>query len=61
MSVNYKDLPDYGQFIQSYFVDQEMLKNQDVGTVLIQTAEAQSGTDTANNNNNNNNTEGYSG
>ena len=38
MSISYTKLPDYNQFVQSYFVDQELLNTQDVGTVLIQDA-----------------------
>jgi hypothetical protein len=32
MSTSYKELPDYNQFIQSYFVDQELLNSEDAGT-----------------------------
>ncbi len=38
MAINYKQIPDYNQFVQSYFADQELLDTQDVGTVLIQDA-----------------------
>lgn len=64
MAVSYTQLPNYTQFVQSYFVDQELLDTQNVGTVLVQTAEEQNGTDTTNNDNNNNNINnvtGYSG
>ena len=44
MAVNYTQLPDYIQFVQSYFVDQELLDTQNVGTVLVQTAGDQNGT-----------------
>lgn len=41
MAINYKQLPDYNQFVQSYFVDQELLDAQDVGTVLVENATVQ--------------------
>ena len=34
MAINYKQLPDYNQFVQSYFVDQELLDAQNVGDKL---------------------------
>lgn len=42
MALSYTQIPDYNQFVQSYFVDQELLDTQDVGTVLVQSANAQS-------------------
>ena len=41
MAINYTKLPDYNQFVQSYFVNQELLDTQDVGTVLVENANTQ--------------------
>jgi len=41
MAINYKQIPDYNQFVQSYFADQELLDTQDVGTVLVENASTQ--------------------
>ena len=41
MAINYTKLPDYNQFVQSYFVNQELLDTQDVGTVLVDNANTQ--------------------
>ena len=42
MALSYTQIPDYNQFVQSYFVDQELLDTQDAGTVLVQSANVQS-------------------
>ena len=44
MALSYTQIPDYNQFVQSYFVDQELLDIQDVGTVLVQSTNIQSST-----------------
>ena len=44
MSTSYKELPDYKQFIKTYFVDKEALANQDVGSVLVKSTNMQSNT-----------------
>jgi len=41
MAISYTKIPDYNQFVQSYFVDQELLNTQDVGTVLVENANTQ--------------------
>jgi len=64
MATIYTELPDYNQFVQSYFVDQQLLDTQDVGTVLIQNASVESDnqnqteSETQDTNNNTNNGQG---
>lgn len=39
MSISYKELPDYNQFIQSYFVDQQLLDSEEAGTAEFEPVE----------------------
>tara|TARA_B100000282_G_C31519695_1_gene393328 strand:+ start:154 stop:375 length:222 start_codon:yes stop_codon:yes gene_type:complete len=41
MAINYTQLPDYKQFVQTFFVDQELLNTQNAGTVSLETANEQ--------------------
>ena len=41
MAINYTQLPDYKQFVQTFFVDQELLNTQNAGTVSLEAANEQ--------------------
>ncbi|HAI43364.1 MAG TPA: hypothetical protein DCM40_37320 [Maribacter sp.] len=58
MAISYTKIPDYNQFVQSYFVDQELLNAQDVGTVLVENANTQAVMNNGEQGTNGNNTQG---
>lgn len=55
MAINYKQLPDYNQFVQSYFVDQELLDAQNVGTILVENTSMQASDENNDNDENDDN------